>query len=122
MTTNEMHREDFKILTQRNKGECHQETLVIVDWSGMTTEDYQAMAKSLFTWNFQCYHKRSSDKIPKEVNVLMRAEVHKTPATKKTMPRKPKAELEMDKADSKMDKLLAQLTPEEIATLLKDLS
>ena len=119
-----MHREDYKILTQRKVGECHQETLVILDWSGMTIEDYQAMAKSLIIWNFQMRCKKESNvKIPEVLNVLVRAEVHKTPQLppEKLMPKRSRQENGDAVPVSKIDKLLAALSPEEIAILTAEM-
>ena len=116
-----MHREDYKILTQRKVGECHQETLVIFDWSGMTIEDYQAMAKSLIIWNFQTRCKKhSNEKIPEVLNVLVRAEVHKTPQLppEKLMQKRARRDTDEDGVPlSKIDKMLAALSQEEIAIL-----
>lgn len=109
--------DDFKILVQRKAGEGHREVAVEIDWSGITAAELRILAKVAITHNLMAEVKKSTGPFPTLVKIKAFDEVHREPpCLVQFQPRKkPTATEEVDVA---LQKLLAQLTPEERRKLL----
>lgn len=105
--------EDFKVLTQKAPGKMHRETKIFLDWEGVTESQLRVMAKTLIIYHLQAKWQKQSEAIPEEVKLKVSNCVHfDAPSNGLFKAPKPK---------DKLDKLLAMLTPEEMAILVKDL-
>jgi hypothetical protein len=65
--------EPFKILTQRKKGESHRETLVTIDWDGVSEDQLRTLARRALVYNFQCSIKKDpTGPFPETVTLVAR--------------------------------------------------
>jgi len=107
--------EEFKILTQRKKGEAHKETLVKLSWDDISERDLKVMAKGLIVYVIQCQIRKSTGPFPELLIINAKDMVHMEPAQvakKFNLPRQ----------KDWMDKLLEGLTAEQKAAFLESLA
>lgn len=109
--------EPFKILTQRKKGESHRETLVTIDWDGVSEGQLRTLARRALVYNFQCSIKKDpTGPFPETVTLVARdaADDH-TPVMEiifaPTVPKSKHAK------DLSWDDVLGKLSPEELKEL-----
>jgi hypothetical protein len=107
--------EPIRILTQRRKGEAHAETLVTIDWTGITQEELYSLARNALIHDMQARFVKDMAPIPEKHTILACVQVHKpSPAMVKYTPPPPKP----TKMAPGLDELLANLSQEEIEILL----
>lgn len=118
---NRPHVSEFKILAQRKHGESHKEVKVEIDWSNITIAELKVLAKNAIVHSIHARIRGSTEPVPELVAVKAFDEVHGDPTLLRkfepqqlNLKKKPKAV-----EDDELTKLLARLSPEELATLMK---
>lgn len=108
--------EPFRILTQRDKKGAHAETLVTIDWTGITQEELYSLARMALIHDMQARFVKDKSPIPEKLTIYAATQVHKpSPAMVKYCPPEPK----LKKETMDLEKLLEKLSPEELRILLE---
>ena len=121
---------EFTILTRTKNSRSHRETKVTIDWEDVTYEQLKFMAQQLMIHNLQAEIQNGDfDTFPEQVYIRASLQVHtRQPCNKKyEIPAswlsgedKPKPRLKkVPKKEPTLEEMLAGLSPEELAILLK---
>lgn len=111
---------EFKILTRKREGQSHRETLVTIDWTGVSKEDLMILAKNALVQDLQARIQKEFSQFPAEYTVIAKDVVHRESAALwQYQPREPRQqESHNDKASRELDKLLSQLSLDELKLLI----
>jgi hypothetical protein len=112
---------EFKILTKKREGQSHRETLVTIDWSGISKEDLMILAKNALVQDLQARIQKEFQQFPTEYMIIAKDVVHKESAALwQYQPREPRQQPEFPESKSlrELHKLLDGLPKEELELLL----
>lgn len=113
--------EEFRILTQKAKGHAHSETLVRIDWEGITEDQLRILARRALIYQFQLsVQKDLIPGVPEAVTIIARDHAaDRTPILEVVFA--PKVKKVHKNSAPDIEELLGQLSPEERAVLFADL-
>lgn len=110
----------IRVLTQREKGKPHHETLLTIDWTGITEADLLMLAANALVRDAQMVLRGGP--IPEEYTVMAKAHCHAPlPVNWKGVPQAWKEGTDKPGKKEKftLEELLGQLSAEELMALLK---
>lgn len=103
----------FKLLTQCQKGQSHRETVVTIDWDGITEQQLKTIARAHFIHVLQTQWKFEEKKVPEKVTVRAAEMVHaEIFVPREYTPRKKMSPFEL---------LMKDLSPDDLAELIANL-
>jgi len=103
----------FKVLTQKKAEQSHRETLVTIDWTGVTHEQLMTLAKWALTADMQARFVKSNSPIPDKWDIKACEQVKQEPAALWAY--------QPPKKKDPMEELLAKMNPKEREALLAEL-
>ncbi|MBT9145976.1 MAG: hypothetical protein DDT42_01855 [candidate division WS2 bacterium] len=106
----------IKILTKRKCGSSHEETDLTINWDGVTPEHLRILAHIAIVHNWQSNAFKSKESLPTEVTIEAKDAVHE-PAS--CLQRFSPDQLKQQLFDKKIDKILKELTPEQLFKLFE---
>ncbi len=74
-----MSRTTTKILARKSKEQAHKEVEVTLDWSGVSRQDLEILARNALLYDLHCQFRISKDPIPETVFIAVREVVHHEP-------------------------------------------
>lgn len=117
-----MNRCTFKILTKKKEGQSHRETEVTIDWRGISEDDLKILAKSAIVRDLQAKIQAGVfDTFPDKVEVVAKDLIRHDPAGQwEYQPNAVRSanHSTISTIDKKLEKLLQELSPEELKALL----
>jgi hypothetical protein len=106
----------IKVLTKRKTGSSHEETDLTICWDGISPEQMKKLAQIAIVHNWQANAVRSSTQLPEKARIIAADTVHEPAYC--LIPFAPRAKVKTS-VDDQLDALLSQLSPDQLAALLK---
>jgi len=111
----------LNILTCRSKGQGHQKTVLTIDWSGISEEQLRVLARSAIIHSLQHLYRQPLHSVPEEHVVkavdFVKGELHEVLIDRP----KPVRQQLKGAMETKLEQMLAALSPQEREQLLGEL-
>ena len=108
----------IKVLTKRKTANSHEETDLTICWDGISPEQMKKLAQIALVHNWQARAATASNKLPEKDVIIAATAVHEPAYC--LIPFAPRAKVK-DPIVDQLDKLLAELTPEQLVALLGEM-
>lgn len=105
----------IKVLTKRKTANSHEETDLTICWDAISPEQMKKLAQIALVHNWQARAATATNKLPEKDTILAATAVHEPAYC--LIPFAPRTKVK-DPIQDQLDKLLAELTPEQLAALL----